>query len=78
MLGPVILPPDFLSHGERIWCICSEEEGRGARFMDFDWARALRDQCAAASVPFFMLQRMARDIPPDLFVRQFPWERFDG
>ena len=73
MLGPVWLPPDFLAHGERIWCICSGEEGRGARFMDASWARALRAQCAEANVPFFLLQMSGRKpIPADLFVRQFP------
>ena len=73
MLGPVRLPPDFLGHGERVWCIPSGEEGRGARYMDPDWARALRDQCAEAAVPFFMLQMSGRkQIPMDLFVRQFP------
>lgn len=73
MLAPVRLPQDFLDYGERIWCICSGEEGRGARPMDPTWARALRDQCAEAGVPFFMLQMVGRKpIPADLFVRQFP------
>jgi protein gp37 len=73
MLGPVRLPPDFLAHGNHVWVICSGEEGRGRRYMQPDWARALRDQCAEAGVPFFMLQRTGRaDIPADLFVRQFP------
>ena len=26
MLKPVLLPPDFLVHGERVWCICAGEE----------------------------------------------------
>jgi hypothetical protein len=73
MLGPVRLPSDFLDYGDRIWCICSGEEGRGARYMEPEWARALRDQCAEAGVPFFMLQMTGRtQIPADLFVRQFP------
>ncbi|MGA7664464.1 MAG: DUF5131 family protein [Pseudolabrys sp.] len=38
-----------------------------------DWARALRDQCRAAGVPFFMLQMGCGEfIPHDLFIRQFP------
>ena len=76
--APVILPPDFLAHGKRAWCICSGEvAGDAARYMDPDWARALRDQCAAAGIPFFMLQMTNRErIPRDLFVRQFPkWEK---
>jgi len=35
------------------WVICGAETGPGARPMDLDWARDLRDQCAAAGVPFF-------------------------
>lgn len=55
------------------WLIVGGESGPGARPMHPDWARSLRDQCAAASVPFFMKQ-MAREapIPDDLMVRKFP------
>jgi len=55
------------------WLIVGGESGPGARPMHPDWARSLRDQCAAASVPFFMKQ-MARKapIPADLMVREFP------
>jgi protein gp37 len=37
------------------------------------WVRAVRDQCKAAGIPFFMKQ-MAKGapIPPDLQIRQFP------
>ncbi|MFV0245143.1 MAG: phage Gp37/Gp68 family protein, partial [Qingshengfaniella sp.] len=38
------------------WVIVGGESGRGARPMHPDWARALRDQCAAAAVPFFFKQ----------------------
>ena len=38
------------------WVICGGESGPGARPMHPDWARDLRDQCAAASVPFFFKQ----------------------
>jgi protein gp37 len=73
MLELVRLPADFLIWGERVWVICSGEQGREARGMDPNWARALRDQCAAAGVPFFVLQMAGRKtIPTDLFVRQFP------
>jgi protein gp37 len=73
MLSPVRLPADFLGHGNHIWVICSGEEGRGRRYMEPNWARALRDQCAEGCVPFFMLQMTGRaSIPADLFVRQFP------
>lgn len=35
------------------WVICGGETGAGARVMESDWARSLREQCRAASVPFF-------------------------
>jgi protein gp37 len=38
------------------WIIAGGESGPGARPMHPDWARSLRDQCAAAGVPFFMKQ----------------------
>lgn len=38
------------------WVICGGESGPGARPMHPDWARGLRDQCAAAGVPFFFKQ----------------------
>jgi protein gp37 len=36
--------------------IAGGESGDGARPMHPDWARKLRDQCAAAGVPFFFKQ----------------------
>lgn len=33
--------------------ICGAETGPGARPMDLDWARSLRDQCVAAGTPYF-------------------------
>jgi len=55
------------------WVICGGETGLGARPMDPDWARDLRDQCREAGVPFFM-KRMSggTEPPPDLMVRQWP------
>lgn len=38
------------------WVICGGESGSNARPMHPDWARGLRDQCAAAAVPFFFKQ----------------------
>lgn len=46
-------------HAERItldWVIAGGESGPDARPMHPDWARSLRDQCAAAGVPFFFKQ----------------------
>ena len=38
------------------WVIAGGESGKDARPMHPDWARGLRDQCAAAGVPFFFKQ----------------------
>lgn len=51
LLGPVV--PD-LTHIH--WVIVGGESGPGARPMHPDWARMLRDQCAAAGVPFLFKQ----------------------
>ena len=75
MLGPVKLPANFLALGPRTWVIVAGEQGPHAMCRDTDpnWARAVRDQCAGARIPFFMKQ-MAKGapIPPDLQIRQFP------
>lgn len=41
------------SHPPLDWVICGPETGPGARKMEIQWARDLRDQCEAAGVPFF-------------------------
>lgn len=38
------------------WIIVGGESGPGARPMDPNWARGIRDQCVAAGVPFFFKQ----------------------
>lgn len=38
------------------WVIVGGESGPGARPMHVDWARDIRDKCAAAGVPFFFKQ----------------------
>ena len=38
------------------WVVGGGESGAGRRPMDYDWARMLRDQCAAAGVPYFHKQ----------------------
>lgn len=38
------------------WVVAGGESGAGARPMHPDWARSLRDQCAAADVPFLFKQ----------------------
>lgn len=63
------------------WVICGAESGPHARPMQLEWARAVRDQCAAAGVAFFMKQLCDGDgkltkhileFPVDLQVQQFP------
>jgi protein gp37 len=75
MIGPVRLPDAFLALGQRTWVIVAGEQGRhtDCRYMEPQWARAVRDQCAEAGIPFFVKQ-MAKGapIPPDLQIRQFP------
>lgn len=45
-----------MPRGSIDWVIAGGESGFGARPMHPDWARALRDQCAAAGVPYFFKQ----------------------
>lgn len=56
------------------WVIAGGETGaKDARVMRSEWAAALRDQCAAAGVAFFLKQMTRRaPIPADLFARQWP------
>ncbi len=75
LLERIVLPDDFLRLAK--WVILYGE-GEGAppercRRMDPMWARAIRDQCAEAGIPFF-LRAMAKGAPrpPDLCIRQFP------
>lgn len=69
LLGPVVISSAFLRQGDIgswpfnvqphagiDWVICGGESGPGARPMHPGWARALRDQCAAAGVPFHFKQ----------------------
>lgn len=60
LLGPVDLTAHFLNPqgftDTPRWVIAGGESGPGARPMHSDWARSLRDQCAAAGVPFFFKQ----------------------
>jgi protein gp37 len=53
--------------------IVGGESGPGARPMHPDWARSIRDQCAAAGTAFFMKQMDKKaPIPGDLMIRQWP------
>lgn len=48
------------------WVVAGGESGPGARPMHPDWPRAMRDQCAAAGVPFFFKQ-WGNWAPRDMF-----------
>jgi protein gp37 len=55
------------------WVIVGGESGARARPMHPDWALSIRDQCAAAGVPFFFKQMTKKGmIPDDLMIREFP------
>lgn len=56
------------------WVITDGESGPNARPSHPDWFRSLRDQCVDAGVPFFFKQMdRKRQIPEDLFIREFPY-----
>jgi len=77
LLGPVTLPREFLALGKRTWVVvygeCNRWEPERARPMEADWARAIRDQCKAAGIPFFLRgMHTPGYIPPDLVnIREF-------
>jgi len=55
------------------WVICGGKSGPGRRPFKLEWARDLRDQCKAASVPFFFKQTdKVTPIPDDLMIREWP------
>ena len=56
LLGPLQLDLQGIA-----WVIVGGESGPGARPMQLSWARSVRDQCAAAGVPFFFKQWGAHD-----------------
>jgi protein gp37 len=52
LLGPIPRLPLQGIH----WVIVGGESGPGARPMDADWVRRIRDRCRASGVPFFFKQ----------------------
>ncbi|MGQ9674384.1 MAG: DUF5131 family protein [Chloroflexota bacterium] len=51
LLGPLDLDLEGID-----WVIVGGESGPGARPMELDWSRRLRDQCLRAEVPIFLKQ----------------------
>ncbi len=71
---PQTTPIEDVSTPRLDWVIAGGESGPDARDNDFlTNARALRDQCASADVPFFGKQNVAkRLLPVDLAIHQWP------
>lgn len=55
-LEPLLGPLPDLDLTKISWVIVGGESGPGARPMDPQWVRDIRDQCLAAQVPFFFKQ----------------------
>jgi protein gp37 len=55
-IEPLLGPIERLPLDEIHWVIVGGESGHGARPMDPDWVREIRDQCKRARVPFFFKQ----------------------
>ncbi len=61
------------------WLIVGGESGSGHRPFDAEWARDLRDACAASGTAYFLKQlggsrpgTALEDLPEDLRIREFP------
>jgi len=55
-IEPLIGPVECLDLAGIDWVIVGGESGPGARYMNPDWVRDIRDQCLAAGVAFFFKQ----------------------
>lgn len=53
---PLLGPLDGLDLSGIDWMIVGGESGPGARPMEAEWVRTLRDQCRAPGIPFFFKQ----------------------
>jgi len=51
-----LLGPLQLNLKDIHWVIAGGESGPGARPMNLEWARSIREQCQAQGVPFFLKQ----------------------
>jgi protein gp37 len=55
-LEPLLGPLERLNLSEIDWAIAGGESGPGARPMNAEWVRSIRDQCNAANVAFHFKQ----------------------
>jgi hypothetical protein len=51
--GPGVLDSTYDPKSAIDFCVVGGETGPGARPMDPEWARSVRDQCREAQVPFW-------------------------
>jgi protein gp37 len=72
LLGPVDLAYTCFNGADSFgtmpgigWVIVGGESGHGARPFDLAWARSIREQCAAAGVPYFFKQAGAYPVLND-------------
>jgi protein gp37 len=77
---PALGPLDDLNLIGIDWVIVGGESGQKYRIMDHDWARSMRDRCAAEGVSFFFKQssafrtEMGIELDGEI-IRQFPTPR---
>jgi protein gp37 len=76
LLGPVALADSHLRGIH--WVIVGGESGPGARPMDPQWARDIRDVCADADVAFFFKQWGAHDVKGRRVGKKQAGRRLDG
>ncbi|MEW5727490.1 MAG: phage Gp37/Gp68 family protein [Pseudomonadota bacterium] len=77
-LKPASIGPSTCPHPlKRLlhWIVCGGESGDRARPMHPDWARSLRDQCAAAGAPFLFKQWGAWTVTYDRDAEDPDWRR---
>lgn len=55
-LEPLLGPLNDLNLNDIHWVIVGGESGPGARPVDVNWVRSIRDQCLESGVPFFFKQ----------------------
>lgn len=57
------------------WIILGAETGPGARPMQLEWAKEVRDHCRKGGIPFFFKSAGNKiETPKDLLIREFPGE----
>lgn len=85
---PLIGPVPSLDLTDIDWVVVGCESGPGARPLDLEWVRALRDECRTMHTAFFVKQltnpaggpvlHLLDEFPSDLRIRQVPFTRRKG